>query len=347
MTAGQGQRWGARTSPGPAAAGSGLLSLPRSDRTWSKFGTHDMAQARTFLSTIYRARDVRVTGDPSTFEFSARYQHFELFGVDILQHTGQIHMVSGSTDHIYLTEIKQGRLHVETSAGQLSLEAGGAVMSSVDESPRTTWDNLRMVAVRLEELEVRRFAAELVGVDPTALRFRLQYAASPAHARQWSAAVRYVVQGVLDNPAAVDSTLARRECFRLLATTALEAFPQPDFSVDESRTADATPATIRRAIEFIETNAATDITVADVARVARLSIRGTQAAFRRHLDTSPAAYLRRVRLAAAHRDLVAADPTKGANVADVAARWGFIHLGHFAATYRECYGVLPSQTLNH
>ena len=59
---------------------------------------------------------------------------------------------------------------------------------------------------------------------------------------------------------------------------------------------------------FIEENAHADITVADIAAAASVTVRAIQLAFRRHLDTTPLEYLRRVRLGHAHRDLLAADP---------------------------------------
>jgi AraC-like DNA-binding protein len=34
-------------------------------------------------------------------------------------------------------------------------------------------------------------------------------------------------------------------------------------------------------------------------------------------------------------------------VAEVAAKWGFWHLGRFASTYRATFGELPSQSLRH
>ncbi|MEX5302817.1 helix-turn-helix domain-containing protein [Kocuria sabuli] len=52
------------------------------------------------------------------------------------------------------------------------------------------------------------------------------------------------------------------------------------------------------------------------------------------------------RLEAAHADLLAADPTTGSTVAEVAARWGFAHQGRFAAAYRPRYGQAPSTTLH-
>jgi transcriptional regulator GlxA family with amidase domain len=75
-----------------------------------------------------------------------------------------------------------------------------------------------------------------------------------------------------------------------------------------------------------------------------VTIRAVQFAFRRHLDTKPMAYLRRVRLHLAHRELQEADPAT-TSVAAVAARWGFGNAGHFATVYRREFGRRPSRTL--
>jgi transcriptional regulator GlxA family with amidase domain len=55
-------------------------------------------------------------------------------------------------------------------------------------------------------------------------------------------------------------------------------------------------------------------------------------------------YLGRLRLAKAHEDLRDLD-SSGRTVAEIANRWGFLHLGRFAAAYRTQYGNLPSHTL--
>lgn len=298
------------------------------------------------MNRAFRGRNVTMTGNQADFEFSVRYQHLDLLGVFMVRHSGHLEMSGGPGDQVHVVEVVHGELAVTTKSGQFAVGVGEAVMTTADEICDLAWDDVQVVVVRLDQFELRRAAAELAGVDPAAIRFRIGRIASEAHARQWSAAVRYVVQGVLDNPVAASSPLAQREAFRLLAATSLEAFPQVDLSNAESRAESSrAPATVRRAVEFIEANAHLPVSVEEIAAAARLSVRGTQAAFQRHLGTSPAAYLRRVRLAGAHRDLLAADPTAGEGVADIAARWGFVHLGHFAASYRECYGVPPSHTL--
>ena len=108
---------------------------------------------------------------------------------------------------------------------------------------------------------------------------------------------------------------------------------------------DGHPATLRRAIAFIEGAPDEDITLADVARAANVTTRTVQHAFRRHLDTTPMAYLRRVRLDQAHRQLRTALPGSGATVARVALDWGFASPSRFARYYRDAYGRAPSATL--
>jgi transcriptional regulator GlxA family with amidase domain len=55
-------------------------------------------------------------------------------------------------------------------------------------------------------------------------------------------------------------------------------------------------------------------------------------------------YLRGVRLRHTHDDLLAADPTT-TTVAEIAARWGFGHMGRFSAEYHRHHGEYPKATL--
>jgi len=66
--------------------------------------------------------------------------------------------------------------------------------------------------------------------------------------------------------------------------------------------------------------------------------------FRDVLGITPVKYLRSVRLNGVRRDL--RNPAlSDRGVQDVAARWGFWHLGEFSALYRLQFGELPSETL--
>ena len=68
-------------------------------------------------------------------------------------------------------------------------------------------------------------------------------------------------------------------------------------------------------------------------------------AFRSHAGTTPGAYLRELRLVAAHDDLVQGDPARGDTVRGIARRWGMNHPGDFARRHRQAYGENPAATL--
>jgi AraC-like DNA-binding protein len=106
------------------------------------------------------------------------------------------------------------------------------------------------------------------------------------------------------------------------------------------------PATMRSAIAFIETCAAEPIGLAEIAGAAQISPRALQAAFRKHLGTTPLGHLHAVRMARVHADLLAAQPGDGQTVSAVANRWGFSQLSRFARDYKQRYGVSPRQTLS-
>ncbi|SFQ32873.1 AraC family transcriptional regulator [Variovorax sp. 770b2] len=101
------------------------------------------------------------------------------------------------------------------------------------------------------------------------------------------------------------------------------------------------PRHVRRAEEFIHSNLHHATATAEIAAHAGVSTRALFDGFRRFRQTTPAAYVREARLAAARADL---EGGRG-NVREVAARWGFTHSGHFAVQYRRQYGEAPTHTL--
>ncbi|MCR8692768.1 helix-turn-helix domain-containing protein [Rhodococcus pyridinivorans] len=114
-------------------------------------------------------------------------------------------------------------------------------------------------------------------------------------------------------------------------------------SIREALELASTPPALRKAVAFIESEAARPIRLEDIAAAAGIGGRALQYDFVRHHRTTPMRYLGSVRLARAHRDLQAADPSHE-TVASIAARWGFSSPGRFATQYRSVYGWAPRVT---
>ncbi|MGV7216550.1 helix-turn-helix domain-containing protein [Bradyrhizobium sp. UFLA05-112] len=111
----------------------------------------------------------------------------------------------------------------------------------------------------------------------------------------------------------------------------------------DRRTPDVTPRHVRQAIEHMRANLHLPLTMVDVAVAVGVSERSLQLGFRRFHDTTPAAFLRRIRLEAVHAEL--SSPENELPVYEVALKWGFTHMGRFAAQYRAVFGAYPSETV--
>lgn len=117
-------------------------------------------------------------------------------------------------------------------------------------------------------------------------------------------------------------------------------------------TASASPASCRtrqlvvaQARAYMEAHIDEPITVADLCIELGVSRRTLQYSFQDVLNLNPVKFLRAIRLNAVRRALKSADANGRETVADIAARWGFWHLSHFAAEYKAMFDELPSETL--
>ncbi|QNE29476.1 AraC family transcriptional regulator [Streptomyces sp. INR7] len=246
---------------------------------------------------------------------------------------------------VAITHVVAGRMLRECADDVTRAGPGDVLAISQPHLPysgRVHHADLRAVTVPLAL--VQEAAGRPAGQKARPLRFTRFTPVSGAMADQWKRTVDYVEASVLALPAG-GAPLVVDAAARLLAATVLAAFPtdaRPEPVLADTR--DATPQTVRRAVAFIESDPGAEIGLADAAAAAGVTPRALQYAFRRHLGTTPMAYLRRVRLAQAHADLVAADPARDTGTA-IAHRWGFHHQGRFAAAYREAYGLRPRDAL--
>lgn len=97
-------------------------------------------------------------------------------------------------------------------------------------------------------------------------------------------------------------------------------------------------------IEYVQANPDSPIRITDLCALSGVAERTLRYLFRKGLGLSPKSFLVGRRLYGVHRELwhSASSTTR---VADLANKWGFWHMGQFAADYRKLFGELPSETL--
>lgn len=110
------------------------------------------------------------------------------------------------------------------------------------------------------------------------------------------------------------------------------------------RTRQAYGQMVKRAEEFALENAGDQLYVSDLCKIAEVSERTLEYAFREIFGFSPVTYLIRLRLHRVRQSLLTA--TQGTTTVSIEAlRWGFWHFGEFSRLYKDCFGELPSHTL--
>ncbi|MGK5558559.1 AraC family transcriptional regulator [Actinomadura kijaniata] len=305
-----------------------------------EFATTDLAEAHEYLCSVYADHTPEVSGDRERFRFRAHAIGEERFGVEFVSHPMEMRTTAEPYRTLIVPHVLSGRIALAGRRDEVRAAPDEVFLVPPDDRHDLWWSGVELGMVRLDAGAVARLVRETTGGD---VAFRLSRPVSRARARYWRSAVRHVTRGLLAEPELAASPLLRAESFRLLATALVETFPIVDPSgAPDGRTG---AAAVRRAAAFIEENAHRGIGLSEIAEAAGTSPRSLQAAFRRHLDTTPVARLHEVRLRRAHADLLAADPATGVTVAAIAARWGFTHHGRFAAEYRRRFGRPPRHTL--
>jgi AraC-like DNA-binding protein len=246
--------------------------------------------------------------------------------------------------NLSVVELREGNpVQVDTGPDSVNLRAGDCFLLPPDRPYQTAWNSVSVTVTTLGFENLQRDAALLADQETINIDFTRPITSAAGH--HWSQTIGYVERVISASPLLDSAPLARRELGWLVNSAVLACFPNSTLDAESPPYTGDTPQPLRRALEFIDEHAGEPISLNEIAAAARLSTRGVQAAFRRHLDTTPLAHLRSVRMQRAHRDLQNAEPGSGSSVAAVAARWGFTHLGRFAIEYRRRFGIYPSQTL--
>lgn len=122
----------------------------------------------------------------------------------------------------------------------------------------------------------------------------------------------------------------------------IEALP-PSVDISDLDTLERRKRMVDKACELMLAHPDEPLSILQVCSRVGASRRKLNYCFQDVLGTSPTQYLRALRLNGVRRGLKNASPSD--TVQDVAARWGFWHLGQFSLDYKKQFFELPSETL--
>lgn len=320
-------------------------AVPPAEKDHAVFATRDPAQAYDYVCRTYSDTDMKLIGDQSTF--ALREQQTDLGSMTAINFTQTVglQLVSEPLGRLMVAHVTAGRWQSETIGEERTCRPGDVcVVAQPDRPFLTRWTG--SVQVQLVALDPSTLLDVAVAPGDLVPRFT-SLTPSTADGRQMlSTVLDHVVRDVAGNPAARQNPIIRHGAARTLAAALLEALPST--AIRDPAAVDRLDATrsrvLRTALGYLHDHAHTDISVRHVAEAAGASRQAVHLAFRQHLQTTPQAYLERVRLDRVHRDLTDLDPAT-VTVDDVALLWGFVRIERFRRLYRTAFGRTPEETL--
>jgi AraC-like DNA-binding protein len=312
----------------------------------SVFSSRDPEETTEFFRQVYVGNRTSFRHVAPKGGFAAQFAGSSTLRADRLSGALGMDITADALGYVLFGQLQHGRWTLRSGDHEMRLGPGDNVLYPVVAPFRLEAQDFDFRVVSLPVGRVGALAAEYTGIDPADLRFDSMSAVSPAMARHFSHTLALLQRELTEPDSAAANPLVAEQLIQTAAALTLTVFPNTAMTAGQLPAPGyVPPAAVRRATAFIDEHADEPITLSQIATAAGVKPRTLQAGFARHHDTSPMGYLRRVRLEGAHRNLQAADPTDGATVAGIAARWGFTNPGRFSTRYRQTYGQTPGHTL--
>jgi AraC-like DNA-binding protein len=309
----------------------------------------DLESAAAIISEVFLESRLEPLGDVSALRLELRALRLGSLTVARIGYGAAVRQVTAVAENFHVDTALSGTATYDCAGEQVVASPGGGGLAFSPGAPVQVDWSADCVQLSLVIPPARLELAVEQALGTTVRRpvvFDREVAPEPHVARQWRTLIDLLANeldvstGLGGNPSAG----SHLECF-VLASLVLDH--RHNYSDDAHATSVRAPSpAVRRAVALMEELPEQPWSVVRLAAEVHLSPRALQEGFSRDLGQPPMAYLRQVRLRRVHEALSVADP-EVTSVRAVAFNNGFLHLGRFAATYRQAYGMLPSDTLRN
>lgn len=312
------------------------------------FRSDDLDFTRDKVAAIYCAHGITLIGREPRLNTWMNSTRLDNIGLSYITYGEAVKVEPEALGTFYVIEIPlagRGLLHYGKQTAYAS--SGVAVVLGPTVPPVMRLEaELELLILRVERTALEVTLADLLDRSlPKLIEFSLTMDITTGYARTWADYLLFCAAELNRPDSLLSHPLSIQQMEQNLMSGLLLAQPSNYTATLQGKTLPAPSRVIARAVDVIETHPEQAHTMGSLAREVGVSVRALQKGFRRHLDTTPSAFLREVRLRRVHDELKAAQ-SDSATVGAVAGRWGFAHLGRFASSYRRQFNETPSQTLH-
>jgi AraC-like DNA-binding protein len=304
--------------------------------------TSDLREAIAAVSGVYCPHDVTVLESNRGIDATLEAQAGSRQQIVKLRYSAPVKIDAGHFDNLLLfMSCVDGSAEATQGRNSVRWEKGKTLPLSPNLSSQLTFDRrFWQSSIRLDKSFVEDTCCRLLNRPlEAAIRFELT-PFNPHLEMAWQQALQTVEWLQTAKLPPNSATLRRLEEF--LATLVLESHPHNYSEAVRRERTSADPRLVREA-ERLMRSAGPDITIGEVARELRISLRSLQLGFREARRMTPTQVHRQIRLQTAREALL--NPTTSTTVTSVAVASGFLHLARFSSYYQSAFNETPGRTL--
>jgi AraC-like DNA-binding protein len=309
--------------------------------------TRDIGTAEQTLSRCYLPLRLRTTRPGTPLDARLNAMTLGRATVGAIGFDSEVRIVTEEAENFHVDIPLSGvAVSGAGTAQQVVTKPGAAQVFMPGERADLRWSGTtRQLCVMVQTPALESHLSSLLGTDLThPIAFRPTMDLRSPGGQTWMHVLKLVDHELRRDEGLLGHGLMRRTLERLLIESLLLGHQHNYSSQLQLAPERSGSGAIRTAIELVEAHPERPWSVGELAAEVGSSVRALHAGFRDKTDLGPMTYLRRIRLARVHEDLLHADPAS-TTVASIARHWGFAHLGRFAASYAQRYGQSPSTTL--
>lgn len=311
--------------------------------------TTSVEEAREVYSATTTPVRVELTDRTTPFHWQCNHAAVGPLDISVHQFGAGIRGISaGSIDCFALTLSNLGYAEYETGTHTCASVANRtAVICSPRMAPSVRLhEGHQGIQVTIERSAMDAAFTALTGAKPREqLRFKMELDLATGVGASAERFIRFLVNELDHGGAALRSAIVANRLVEGFLCGLLLEQPHSCSEQLQPAPADIGPDYVRRVEAYLEANADSPITLADLAALTGVSVRSIQAAFRASRGYTPMEFLRTRRFELARQRLLTSQDATGKTVTQVALACGFEHLGRFSIEYRARFGESPRDTL--
>lgn len=307
------------------------------------FASGDLDEARSMVGRVMRPHHLGVVGSQQRLDARMHHQPLGEVSLNRLRYGAQVEIRPGPLEDFFLVQMPlSGTARIASGPQQVDSTPELASVVSPDDDLAMRWsgDNDQFMLRVGRSLLERTLMGQLGCTLDRPLRFQLGFRWRDCPA--WRCLMTYLVDCSSQHADLAMHKLIVHQMEQLVAATLLSSHPHNYTGAPAGRRGAVLPRHVRSVQDYLQAHAHEPVSAEQLARIAGVSVRSLYAGFKEFLDVSPMHYLRDLRMERARAELLSGESQ---NIASVALRWGFAHMGRFSAGYKARYGESPSQSL--